>query len=479
MFKLRARFFAIIFLANVLLVGGHYVFLRVGFDHTFSDYVMRRERELAEVLAVRLEEHYDRRASWDELTGNQEYWLRFVHVSLRPYILPRGEHRPPPPPPHEQWRYNEHWSMRAHSASLPKVFLTDPNKQVLIGRQEKNQHYLLQPLENNNKIVGYLGVPLQMDVPDYLDNQIATDHLRNLTIIVAVTLVLAFITAIPLSHLMVRRISALAGYVQKLRQGNYKSTLDLKGNDELNALSKDLAALGMSLEKSEQQRQQWAADISHELRTPVAILQADLEAMEDGVRQLDHQSINRLQAQIRRLSGLIGDLHDLTLSDMDALSFNKSDIAIFDVIKEAIELMRNQFQSRNLQLELINDRGNIAKVYGDRQRLLQVFLNLLQNSLNYTDTPGKVIVQSKMETGCVVIEIADSAPGVPKELQTHLAERLFRVDDSRSRSTGGAGLGLALCANIVKAHEGFLEFSDSELGGLLTRVSLPLISSKS
>ena len=476
MFKLRARFFTIIFLINVLLVAGLYVFLHVGFEHTFADYATRRERELAEVLAARLEEHYERRGNWTELT-NPEYWARFIHVSLRPYLLGPPDGRRPPPAD-ERWRFNRHWSERAHSAPMPNFFLADANKKLLIGIKEPTKEYLLQTLNYNNQLVGYLGVPLEMDVPEYLDNQIATDNLKNLTIIAAITLTLAFFTAFPLSHLMVRRITALAGYVQKLRQGKYDTKLDLRGNDELNALSKDLAALGSSLETSERQRQQWAADISHELRTPVAILQADLEAMEDGIRTLDNNSIHRLQDQVRRLSSLVGDLHDLTLTDMGALRFNKSEIDLEQVIAEAVDLMGDQFSQHKLQLNFSPKNNQSLTVFGDRQRLLQVFLNLLQNSLKYTDAPGVVSVQCSELNGQAVVEIEDSAPGVKAEQQAHLSERLFRVDNSRNRKTGGAGLGLALCANILKAHEGSLRFSDSTLGGLKVTVVLPLLVEK-
>src|SRR5690606_33606025 len=116
----------------------------------------------------------------------------------------------------------------------------------------------------------------------------------------------------------------------------------------------------------------------------------------------------------------------------------------------------------------------LAQVFGDPQRLQQLFLNLLRNSLSYTHSPGRVLIHLHSDNKNLVVTIEDSAPGVDASLHEKLFERLYRAESSRNRNSGGAGLGLTLCRNIVLAHEGNIEIQDSELGGLKVIITLPV-----
>ncbi len=492
MFKLRVKFFAIIFLVNVLLFGGHYAFLRVGFENSFSDYLNRRERELATILAVQLEEYYLQHNSWGAFTGEDEAWRQFIFKHLRPYFRrlrnegsrhdSRGDRKQ-----RDHYKDSADDGLAANDDHSRRnrfdrgrgrddnpIYLLDHNKEIVVGNLASEKDALIQELIVKGKTIGYLGVPLQTEFRDYLDDQFAADHSKHLSFIVLITLLVAFITAIPLSQVMVSRITVLAGHIRKLSRGNYKDSITLPGRDELNELAQHLGELGRTLDKSEQQRKQWVADISHELRTPVAILQADLEAMEDGVRAVDKNAVNRLLGQVQRLKNLVGDLHDLSLTDLGSLTYRKEKIDFNEMVEEAIDLFRGRFEKQGLTFSYQSSSEKFIPVFGDRQRLSQLLLNLLQNSLNYTDAPGKVEASLTVDGEKVLFELNDSAPGVSKPIQARLTERLFRVDDSRSRNSGGAGLGLSICANIAEAHDGKLSFADSALSGLRVRLSLPL-----
>ena len=497
MFKLRVKFFAIIFLVNVLLFGGHYIFLRVGFENSFADYMSRRERELADILAVQLEEYYAQQGSWQAFTNDDQAWRQFIFHHLRPYFRRLRDEGPPREraltqahqdkpehvsvaehnsdrPASENRNFNRNRFDRGRNQGINPIFLLDEKKHALVGVPAPEKDTVLQTLVVNGKTVGYLGVPLQTEFRDYLDDQFAADHSKHLSVIVLFTLLVAFVTAIPLSQVMVSRITVLAGHIRKLSSGNYTDTITLRGRDELNELAQHLSELGRTLDKSEQQRKQWVADISHELRTPVAILQADLEAMEDGVRSLDKQALSRLQGQVLRLKNLVGDLHDLSLTDLGSLTYRKENCDFKLIVEEAIDLLKSRFEQQSLNLRFDTAIDKPIIVFGDRQRLSQLILNLLQNSLSYTDSPGQVDITLSVENDKVIFELNDSAPGVDEQTQQRLTERLFRVDDSRSRNSGGAGLGLSLCANIVEAHDGKLSFANSPLAGLKVRVSIPL-----
>lgn len=478
MFKLRAKFFSIIFIVNVILLGATYAFLHLSFDQAFDDYISQRSRDFANGLAGRLEEHYQSQGNWSDIASTDQTWTQFIFRNTRRYFMRLREPGTPPLPNpdvrFETERFETNREELPRGGQMPPMFLLDAKENFLVGIQLRPGEFVLRELVVNNQIVGYLGIPLDLRMRDYIDNQLAAETTKHYTQIVMIALAVAFITAIPLSSLMVSRIHQLVGQVQHLSRGEYRNTLKLRGKDELNTLAEHLDDLARSLEKSEQQRNQWVADISHELRTPVAILQADLEAMEDGIRDLDLQGVQRLHGQVVRLKNLVKDLNDLSLSDVGSLTYRKEICDVNEVVVETVDSLQNQFKQKGLELQLHSLAERAAFILGDHQRLTQLFLNLLQNSLKYTDVPGIAVVSVKLETTQVVISVNDSSPGVATELQPRLTERLFRVENSRNRDSGGAGLGLSLCANIVDAHSGTLTFSDSPLGGLCATVTLPL-----
>jgi two-component system, OmpR family, sensor histidine kinase BaeS len=230
--------------------------------------------------------------------------------------------------------------------------------------------------------------------------------------------------------------------------------------------------MALTLEKNEKARRQWVADISHELRTPLAVLRGEIEALMEGVRTVSPEAIRSLHAEVLRLHRLVDDLHQLALSDLGALTYRKEELDLADALRESIETCRGAFISKGV--DLISDISGTQgiTIFADRERLLQLFSNLLDNSLKYTDSKGELKVRLSSDSDRVVVEFEDSAPGVPEDEVGKLFDRLYRVEGSRNRASGGAGLGLAICRNIVEAHAGTIAAYPSSLGGVLVRVIL-------
>jgi two-component system sensor histidine kinase BaeS len=214
------------------------------------------------------------------------------------------------------------------------------------------------------------------------------------------------------------------------------------------------------------------ADISHELRTPLAILGGELEAIQDGLQNLSLESISSLQVEISRINRLVDDLYQLALSDVGAMTYRKTDVNLADILAEAIDRARPTLAGSKLTLRAHLPQ-NPFFVFADAERLAQLFNNLLDNSRKYTNAGGIIDVSLETATGYVTINIKDSGPGVTEEEINKLFDRLYRVEGSRSRASGGAGLGLAICRNIVEAHEGAIEALHSPLGGIWIRISMP------
>jgi len=219
-------------------------------------------------------------------------------------------------------------------------------------------------------------------------------------------------------------------------------------------------------------RREFMADVSHELRTPLGVLHGELEAIEDGVRTLDRDSVRSLQAEVATLNKLVSDLYDLSLADVGALTYRKADLDVAETLRLAAGAFRERLSERGIKLALVLPEAPLM-AFVDERRLVQLFNNLLENTCRYTDAGGMLRVSARLDGARVCIDFSDTAPGVADEQRAHLFERFYRTDASRNRQSGGAGLGLAICQRIVEAHDGRIEAKASPLGGLWIAIELP------
>jgi len=266
-------------------------------------------------------------------------------------------------------------------------------------------------------------------------------------------------------------LKRVAQATHRLAAGNYATRVEVHSGDELRRLAEDFNRLAQALERNEALRRRFMADVSHELRTPLTVLSRELEALEDGVRPLTRTSLASLRGEVAALGKLIEDLNQLALADVGALAYRKESVEVAPLIEQALESYRERLAERGLALEARLDGA--ARVFGDADRLTQMFRNLLENSARYTERGGRVRVGIRRQDSRVAIDFEDSAPDVPTEPLEHLFERFYRVEGSRSRANGGAGLGLAICRSIAVAHGGEIAAEPSPLGGLRVSVTLP------
>jgi len=243
--------------------------------------------------------------------------------------------------------------------------------------------------------------------------------------------------------------------------------------DELGQLVDDFNAMAATLEQAETARRSFLADVSHELRTPLAILRGELEALQDGVRSLTPEALKSLQAEVGALAALVDDLHELADADVGRAQYERRDVDIAGLLRATLYAFRERFAARALDVDTSGVPAERVVVVGDARRLTQLFNNLFENTLRYTDEGGRIEVGLQTPNDDVELDVRDSAPGVAEHLLPRLFERLFRVEASRNRALGGRGLGLALCRSIVEMHGGDIRASASALGGLRIVVRLP------
>ena len=452
-----------------LVVAALLVWHHWSFHYGFLAYVNEAELTKLDALRDDLEASYAESRSWEFVDG-RERWL--AHVFIRAGSNPDAPHgawkRSESDPPHDP-----PWRRRDHGFGVSeRLSLRDAAGRLLAGAPKAQVHSTRRDIRYDGQVVGYLELAPIETLSDRPEVQFATQQRDALYVAAVAILVVAAGAAALFARSLAAPIAELARGTHALAMGRYDTRIRLDQRDELGRLAEHFNGLAQTLERNREARKQWVADISHELRTPIAILRAELEALEDGVRTLDADAIRSLSVEVARLASLVDDLYELARSDAGALTYDKQVVDLGSPLEETIAAFRDRYDAAGLSLEL--HRAGRAPVLADADRLRQLFANLLENSLRYTDAGGMVRVTQSLDGGRARVTVEDSAPGVPDDALPRLFDRLYRVDPSRSRETGAAGLGLAICAGIVKAHYGTIAARHSPLGGVAIDLELPL-----
>ncbi|MGH8739255.1 MAG: ATP-binding protein [Burkholderiales bacterium] len=436
--NLRVKLFLAIAGGTAALALAAYLVFSWSFDRGFIDYVNRADEARLQPLIEALAQGHAREDGWKWVAEDRRRWFELIRetLGLPPVTID------------------------------PRLMLFDTDGTQLVGRAENVKRAVLKPIDWQAKTVGYLGYVPRPEALESIERLYLQRQHYAFAAIGLGMLAAALLLGAGLSHWLSRRIRKLAGATDSLIQGNYDVRLQPEGHDELARLARDFNTLAETLAAARQARRKWIADIAHELRTPLSIVRGEIEALQDGVRPLDRDAVNSLAGEAARLARVIEDLHTLSLSDLGALSYHKEPVDLAETAGEVIDAQRASLEQKGLALRL---DLNPTVISGDADRLGQVFANLLQNSLRYTDAPGRVDISISHQT--VIWE--DSSPGVPQADLPRLTEHLFRVEGSRSRAGGGSGLGLAIAAAIVQAHGGTLTAGASRLGGLRIELRFP------
>jgi two-component system sensor histidine kinase BaeS len=297
---------------------------------------------------------------------------------------------------------------------------------------------------------------------------------RGIVLTALLLTLLAVAGAVWVGRRWLRPVRDVQHAARRVAEGAFDVRLVPHGNDELADLSRDINAMAASLQQLEASRRRWMAELSHEMRTPLAVLRGEVEALVDGVRPLTAAALLSLQEEVARVTRLVDDFHQLALSDLRALPCSFAPVQPAALVRDAVGRVATRARAASLALDV--DTAPVPLLaHWDPQRIGQLLSNLLENSLRYTDAPGRISLHLRAEgLAHTVLSVDDSAPGVPAADEARLFEPLYRADASRSRRLGGSGLGLAICRAIVRSHGGHIEAGASPLGGLRVVITLPL-----
>jgi signal transduction histidine kinase len=271
---------------------------------------------------------------------------------------------------------------------------------------------------------------------------------------------------------IVRPVQALTAAAGAVAAGDLDVRAEVAGQDEIGRLGGAFNTMAESLQRAQAARRQQTADIAHELRNPLAVLQGTLEAVVDGVYPPTTENLEPALDQVRTLNRLVEDLRLLALVDAGELPLARQPLDPLPLLRRVAEAYRVPMQEKGLIFEVALPES-LPPVSADADRLTQVVGNVLGNAVKYVPEGGRVLLRAGEEEGGVVVEVVDDGPGLRPEEYEHLFERFWRGEPSRSRATGGSGLGLAIARWVVEAHGGRIWGEPSPGGGLTIAFWLP------
>jgi signal transduction histidine kinase len=276
----------------------------------------------------------------------------------------------------------------------------------------------------------------------------------------------AIAIALLLTYFFSRRIlapmKALTNATRHFAKGDFSRRVDDKDRGELGELAQSFNAMAADLERTERLRRNMVADVAHELRTPLSNLKGYLEAVSDGLVKPDKDTIRSLNEEAAILSRLVNDLQELSLADAGEIKLNVQSEDINGLIKDTLNGIQAKATARGLTLSAELPE-TLPAVSIDSHRIKQVLLNLLENAIAHTDRDGIIMVTARQQGKMVYVSVADNGEGIPTEEQSLIFERFYRVDRSRTRKTGGSGLGLTIAKRLVETQGGTIKV-ESQLG---------------
>lgn len=322
--------------------------------------------------------------------------------------------------------------------------------------------------------------PLTSELENDLYNNFNKAVNESLIFSAAAAFISAVIVSLFVSKQVVAPIRRIMVASQHIADGHYSEriqipgSLDIEEMDELAQLSLSFNQMTLELEKAETLRKQLIGDIAHELRTPLATIKGSMEGLMDGVLPAGQDTYHQVYQEAKRLQRLVDDLQDLNRVESGAIQLNLEKYPVKELVEITQRRLLRQFDDKGVLLEL-DIPDDLPKVSVDVDRIGQVFINLIGNSLQYTPSGGVVTVMAKEKMNQILVTISDTGIGISPENLSNIFTRFYRVDKSRSRAGGGSGIGLTIAKHLVESHGGKIWAESPGLGnGSTIRVLLPI-----
>ena len=288
----------------------------------------------------------------------------------------------------------------------------------------------------------------------YLDFRASFNEVLTYAAIVAIVIALAL--SLFFSRSVIAPVRAMSQATQRITAGHYDERVQVGGKDELAQFALNFNQMAEKLNQVEAMRRQLIGDVSHELRTPLTAIKGSMEGLMDGILPATDETYQQIHAEADRLSRLVDDLQELSRVEARAYQLDIQPLDVATIVKTVAKRLTPHAEAKHITLNL-EAASDLTQVLADEDRAMQVLTNLTGNALQYTPEGGKITISAKHFNNEVQISIHDTGIGIPPEHLTHIFDRFYRVDKSRSRQGGGgSGIGLTIASAIIEAHGGHI-----------------------
>ncbi|MBN2549034.1 MAG: HAMP domain-containing protein [Anaerolineales bacterium] len=351
--------------------------------------------------------------------------------------------------------------------------LVDTSVDQAAGQLVASELAAAMAIKSSGRTVGYLlvegGMGFNHNDETYLVERLTQAALTAGLIAGGLSLLLA----LGLAYTLLRPVQALTRAANRLGQGDLSQRVHVSGSDELAGLGATFNRMADSLQQAEESRRAMTADIAHELRTPLAVQRANLEALQDGVYPLSAENLQSVLEQNMLLTRLVDDLRTLALAESGQLQLERTPTDLPALVERTAGRFRSQADSRQVDLRVNTPSAVPAPLMLDPMRIEQILGNLISNALRYTPQGGSIVLDTTRASNQIQVQVHDSGPGIAPEALPHVFKRFYRADRSRNRQEGGSGLGLAIARQLAEAHGGSLTAANHPQGGAVFTLSLP------
>ncbi len=448
-------------------------------NRNFESYIRFKGMKTLAAFSRTLSDFYKKNGKWDKLSADPSLWksmiedkwpndMKIIEGKLEDDFLGKEisiateiVYSALPPAPSK--------------GLFPNLTLFDIDKNQIAGEERNSKNLSVMAVEVDGDAVGWIGLKFGESLTHPLDNIYMKRQSRILFTIGGIVLFISVAFAFFLTRHLLSPIKRLLDATQSLGDRNFEVRLPVASRDELGTLAKSFNEMAEKLESYEKKQQQWLSDISHELRTPLSVLTGEIQALRDGIRKFDSDSLSSLNDEISQIVKIVNDLHFISLAESGTIPLDMNIIKPIPILSQAIFYFSNRMKKNGMHLDAgLEASAADLQINGDENRLMQLFTNLLENSLIHTDKPGMLTIHHRQSPDFLHIVFEDTGPGVQEQALPLLFDRLYRTDPSRSRKTGSSGLGLAICKTIVESHGGSIAADNSIMGGIRIEISLPV-----
>jgi signal transduction histidine kinase len=276
-----------------------------------------------------------------------------------------------------------------------------------------------------------------------------------------------------------RPIRQLTDAAKAVASGDFSQRVPVGADDQVGDLVHAFNQMAAELQHAEDLRRQMTADIAHELRTPISVIQGNIEALQDGVFPLTAESLAPIQAKTALLARLVEDLRHLALAEAGQLPLDRQPTDLLTLVRHSVAAFEPAAEAKSVRLHVTAGTNRLPPADLDPQRIEQVLVNLLSNALRHTPAGGSVSVElGSQDSRHLLVRMTDTGPGIPAEALPNVFERFYRVDRGRARDDdgSGSGLGLAVARSIIQAHGGTIGVTSPPGQGATFWFTLPLAS---